>query len=84
MDKKTAWKMRWFSVKEFLPTFRSKKGSPTMEYVVIIAVGAVFALILFNLFDKDEGGKIKTELGNKVQNIIKGGDPNQQPQGQGQ
>ena len=30
------------------------KGSPTMEYVVIIGVGALFATILYQLFKTDK------------------------------
>jgi hypothetical protein len=31
------------------------KGSPTMEYIVVIGVGALFATILYNLFKQDDG-----------------------------
>ncbi|TCS94260.1 hypothetical protein [Hazenella coriacea] len=34
--------------------FLSKKGSPTMEYVIIIAVGVIFAGLVFT-FIKDGG-----------------------------
>ncbi|WP_124726344.1 hypothetical protein [Staphylospora marina] len=62
----------WYRVKEFLPRFgKSEKGSPTMEYVIIIAVGAVFATILYNIFKNDKSG-IKTELTNKVKESISG------------
>ncbi|MBD1372428.1 hypothetical protein IC620_08660 [Hazenella sp. IB182357] len=71
-------KEKWYELKEYLPTFRkvgtSKKGSPTMEYIVIIGVGALFAMILYNVFATDENGGIAKELKNKVMSVIKGGD----------
>lgn len=74
MDKKTIWKLRWGAIREYLPTFKkplsSKKGSPTLEYVVIIAVGAAFAGLLLSAF----GGKdnpIKKALKDKVETTVK-------------
>jgi hypothetical protein len=40
------------------------KGSPTMEYVIIIAVGAAFATMLYNIFSGDD---------NKIANAIRKG-----------
>jgi len=48
------------------------KGSPTMEYVVIIGVGALFATILYNIFSSDEGGGIKEALQTRVMEYIEG------------
>jgi hypothetical protein len=75
MTKLQEWKLRLEAAKEFFPRL-SKKGSPTMEYVIIIAVGAVFAMILYNVFAKDEGGKIKNTLTDKVQKAVEGAGPN--------
>lgn len=36
------------------------KGSPTMEYVIIIAVGAAFATLLYNIFSGDDNKIAKT------------------------
>ncbi|MRG26985.1 hypothetical protein [Laceyella tengchongensis] len=74
MTKLQEWKLRLEAAKEFFPRL-SKKGSPTMEYVIIIAVGAVFAMILYNVFAKDEGGTIKKALGEKVEKAIEGSGP---------
>ena len=48
------------------------KGSPTMEYIVVIGVGALFATILYNIFDKDSGGQIMKALKGKVTEYIDG------------
>jgi len=55
------------------------KGSPTMEYVVIIGVGALFASILYAIFEAaSEGdGEIKNTLMEKVKNYIDGAGPDQ-------
>jgi len=50
------------------------KGSPTMEYIVVIGVGALFASILYAIFEsasKGDGG-IKKLLSDKVTEYIKG------------
>ncbi|MGA8942363.1 MAG: hypothetical protein WB502_06530 [Thermoactinomyces sp.] len=54
--------------------FKSKKGSPTLEYVLIIAAGAAFAALLIGVFSKDsESGKtIKDEITKKVTETIQG------------
>lgn len=54
--------------------FKSKKGSPTLEYVLIIAAGAAFAALLIGVFSKDDGaGKsIQKTLTDKVTNTIQG------------
>lgn len=49
--------------------WRNRKGSSTMEYIVIIAVGAIFALLLFNVVT-DSG--IQGMLKEKVIAIIQG------------
>lgn len=36
------------------------KGSPTMEYVIIIAVGAAFATLLYNIFSGEDNEIAKT------------------------
>lgn len=36
------------------------KGSPTMEYVIIIAVGAAFATLLYNIFSGEDNSIAKT------------------------
>lgn len=66
--------------------FKSKKGSPTLEYVLIIAAGAAFAALLIGVFSKDEGGlggEIMEEMKNKVIETIQGvtqdGQSGQQP-----
>lgn len=55
------------------------KGSPTMEYVVIIGVGALFASILYAIFEAaSEGdGEIKQTLIDKVNEYIEGAGPEQ-------
>ncbi|MCS1352433.1 hypothetical protein [Mechercharimyces sp. CAU 1602] len=74
MNKWTEIQLGLAMVREYLPTLRktasSKKGSPTLEYVVIIAVGATFAGILLNVFKTDEGNSIANELTTKVKNMI--------------
>ena len=46
MDKKMMWKLCWAGVKEYLPSLKSplpaEKAPPTMEYVTILAAGALF------------------------------------------
>lgn len=49
------------------------KGSPTMEYIVVIGVGALFATILYNLFKQDDGGKIMNALRKEVMKYIQDG-----------
>ncbi|MFC7443324.1 hypothetical protein [Laceyella putida] len=70
MIKLQEWKLRLAQVKEFFPRI-SKKGSPTMEYVIIIAVGAIFAGILLSIFQEDDGD-IKGTLIEKVKTQIEG------------
>lgn len=74
VDKKSLWKLRWSGIREYLPTFRkplaSKKGSPTLEYVVIIAVGAAFAGLLLTVFG-GEDNSIFDALKTKVENTVK-------------
>lgn len=84
MDKKTMWKLRWGAIREYLPTFKkplsSKKGSPTLEYVVIIAVGAAFAGLLLSVFGGDDnpiGKALKSKVEKTVKdsgNVTNGGD----------
>lgn len=55
--------------------FKSKKGSPTLEYVLIIAAGAAFAALLLGVFSKEDGGvgeKIQGELQKRVIETIEG------------
>ncbi|SDD08831.1 hypothetical protein SAMN04488112_13213 [Melghirimyces thermohalophilus] len=69
MDNKMKWKLRWTSVKEYLPTMKplkSRKGSPTLEYVVIIAVGAAFAALLLQAFKGDGKDSVGGMLKQKV------------------
>jgi hypothetical protein len=77
MNTKQKLQIAWYRVKEYLPRIKksaaSEKGSPTMEYVVIIAVGALFAAILYNIFKDDEGGAIKGALTEKVKEMIGNG-----------
>ena len=47
------------------------KGSPTMEYIVVIGVGALFATILYKLFKHDDSGKIMEALRKQVMKYIK-------------
>lgn len=70
MTKLQEWKLRLAQVKEFFPRL-TKKGSPTMEYVIIIAVGAAFAGLLLTIF-QDDGEGIKSILKTKVEEQIKG------------
>ncbi len=46
------------------------KGSPTMEYIVIIAVGALFAGILYNVFSGDSGKGIMEKIKQYVESKI--------------
>lgn len=73
MDNKMKWKLRWASVKEYLPTMKplkSRKGSPTLEYVVIIAVGAAFAALLLQAFDGEGENSIAGKLKKKVADTV--------------
>ncbi|QKG83161.1 hypothetical protein GXN76_00910 [Kroppenstedtia pulmonis] len=76
MDKKMMWKLRWEAVKEYLPSFKkpfaSRKGSPTMEYVVILAAGAILATIVVNFFQKDGEGSIANTIKTKITEAIEG------------
>ncbi|PMB04017.1 hypothetical protein CEN49_21735 [Fischerella thermalis CCMEE 5273] len=64
-------------VRSYLPNLRkplsSEKGSPTLEYVGILAAGALFAALLVTVFAEDEGGNIITNLRERVVNAITGG-----------
>ncbi|TCP69236.1 hypothetical protein [Baia soyae] len=51
--------------------FKSKKGSPTMEYVIIIGIGAVFAGLLGWVFTDDGAAtNIKDAFKDKVMKIF--------------
>lgn len=72
----------WFGYKRALS---NKKGSPTMEYIIIIAVGVLFAGILYNVFSGENGDKIQGKISNfvtkKIDNAMKdanGGDSNKE------
>lgn len=56
------------------------KGSPTMEYIVIIAVGALFAGILYNVFSGDNAEgimkKIKKFVEEQIDNTLNGNSDN--------
>ena len=50
------------------------KGSPTMEYIIIIAAGFAFAMLLYNVFtDKKEGvsEKISEFINKKINEATK-------------
>ncbi|KPC77554.1 hypothetical protein ADL26_02095 [Thermoactinomyces vulgaris] len=72
MEKKALWTYRWERVKEFLPSFKplSKKGSPTLEYVIIIAAGAAFAGLLLFAFKGGEDNEITKTLRTKVNDVV--------------
>lgn len=76
MDKKMMWKLRWAGVKEYLPSFKkpfaSRKGSPTMEYVTILAAGALLAMIVVNFFKESGEGSIANTIKTKISDTIKG------------
>lgn len=76
MDKKMMWKLRWEAVKEYLPSFKkpfaSRKGSPTIEYVTILAAGALLAGIVITVFKNDEKGSIRSQIESKIKKAIKG------------
>ncbi|PTM54773.1 hypothetical protein C8J48_3425 [Desmospora activa DSM 45169] len=69
-------KMMLEEAKEYMPNFRkplaSKKGSPTLEYVGILAAGALFAALLVAVFSDDDN-TIFSELQERVTNAITGG-----------
>lgn len=46
------------------------KGSPTMEYVIIIAVGAAFATLLYNIFSGDDN-KIANTIRKGIEDLVK-------------
>ena len=46
------------------------KGSPTMEYIIVIAVGAAFAALLYNVFKGESGESIMTTIKNFVQDKL--------------
>jgi hypothetical protein len=73
MDTKTMWKLRWERVKEFLPSLKplkSRKGSPTLEYVIIIAAGAAFAGLLLYAFKGGEDNDLVDTLRDKVTDVV--------------
>lgn len=74
MNKKTERKLRWAMIREYLPSFKrtmtDKKGSPTLEYIIIIAAGATLAMLLVGLLDNNT--EITNELKSKVMKSIKG------------
>lgn len=72
MDRKLEWKYRWETVKDYLPFVKklSKKGSPTLEYVILIAAGAAFAGLLLFAFKGGEENKITKTLKEKVNNVV--------------
>ncbi len=77
MDRKFVWKYRWETVKDYLPFVKklSKKGSPTLEYVILIAAGAAFAGLLLFAFKGGEDNDITDTLREKVVDVIdKSGD----------
>lgn len=53
------------------------KGSPTMEYIIIIAVGALFAGLLYNVFKGESGEnimqKIESFITNEIDSNLEGG-----------
>lgn len=50
---------------------RSKKGSPTLEYVIIIAAGAAFAGLLLAMFGEGEDNKgITDAMRNKIKSTV--------------
>ncbi|MFD1434801.1 hypothetical protein ACFQ5F_07745 [Kroppenstedtia eburnea] len=78
MDKKMMWKLRWAGIKEYLPSFKkpfaSRKGSPTMEYVTILAAGALLAMIVVSFFQEDGKGSIAETIKTKISETIEGTD----------
>lgn len=72
MDRKLEWKYRWETVKDYLPFVKklSKKGSPTLEYVILIAAGAAFAGLLLFAFKGGEDNKISKTLQKKVNDVV--------------
>lgn len=84
MDKKMMWKLRWAGIKEYLPSFKkpfaSRKGSPTMEYVTILAAGALLALIVVNFFKEDGKDSIAETIKTKISKTIKGEKPKDPPE----
>ncbi|MDR6227068.1 hypothetical protein [Desmospora profundinema] len=67
----------WEEAKDYIPNFRkplaSKKGSPTLEYVGILAAGALFAALLVAVFSDDDN-TIFGELQDRVKKAITGGE----------
>lgn len=59
----------WFGYKRALS---NKKGSPTMEYIVIIAVGALFAGILYNVFSGENASSIQSKIKTFVEKQVDG------------
>lgn len=50
---------------------KSKKGSPTLEYVIIIAAGAAFAGLLLAMFGEDEDNSgITDAMRTKIKNTV--------------
>ena len=50
---------------------KSKKGSPTLEYVIIIAAGAAFAGLLLAVFDPEaDNDGITNEMRDKIQSTV--------------
>ncbi|SMO80499.1 hypothetical protein [Melghirimyces algeriensis] len=76
MDKKMEWKLRWEAMKEYLPSFKkpfaSQKGSPTLEYVTILAAGAILAMIVINVFQADGDGSVKETIKTEIKKAVEG------------
>lgn len=65
-------KIRNGSVRVYLAYKRALsniKGSPTMEYIIVIAVGAAFATLLYNVFSGEDNSIFKT-IKDKVEKTI--------------
>lgn len=58
--------LKALDLKGLINPFKSQKGSPTMEYIIVIAVGVTFALVLYGVFSDGEFSKTLEGFVNKA------------------
>ena len=81
MNQLLKWSVKYEVLKGNMKSvLKSKKGSPTMEYVVVLAIGAVFAGLLLFVFKDDGTSKtIKDKFADYVTKLVGGVTTPEQP-----